>query len=187
MTHENPTEPDPQPHPSPLDVWALVQRDYLAGDTASVVADRYGLSERTVRRRAGAEGWRRTDAKDASRGYANWSRRMEAEKSAAGEFPDLMEVLDARRREQFDLLAAPDAATLRLFAFRKAAEFAAMDHPSRATLWMRLVQQLDRVGDRLDRDDAELPQADYMRAAFLNRMDMEADEAAAKAAPSEDP
>ncbi len=85
----------------------------------------------------------------------------------------MREILAARHREQFDLVSAPDAATLRLFAFRRAAEFAAMDHPLKATLWMRLVQQLDRVGDRLDQDDALMPHVDYLRSVFLKRMDMD--------------
>ena len=53
-------------NPTPLrhgpDVWTAVRADYLAGVSAPVLAERYTVSERSVRRRAAAEGWRREDA-----------------------------------------------------------------------------------------------------------------------------
>ena len=44
--------------------WAAARRDYLAGDTAEAVCDRYGLKLGTLRSRAAREGWRRCDAED---------------------------------------------------------------------------------------------------------------------------
>lgn len=41
--------------------WAGARADYLAGDTAEVVCERYDLAESTLRRRAANEGWRRVD------------------------------------------------------------------------------------------------------------------------------
>ena len=44
--------------------WAAARRDYLAGDTAEAVCDRYGLKLGTLRSRAARQGWRRCDAGD---------------------------------------------------------------------------------------------------------------------------
>lgn len=41
--------------------WAGARADYLAGETAEVVCERYDLAESTLRRRAANEGWRRVD------------------------------------------------------------------------------------------------------------------------------
>ena len=43
------------------DTWARARADYLAGESASVVCDRYGMRLSTLRNRAAAEGWRRQD------------------------------------------------------------------------------------------------------------------------------
>ncbi|PQZ83836.1 MULTISPECIES: hypothetical protein [unclassified Brevundimonas] len=45
-------------------VWAAARRDYLAGDTAEAVCDRYQLKSGTLRSRAAREGWRRSDMED---------------------------------------------------------------------------------------------------------------------------
>lgn len=160
-------DPEFQPHPSPLDVWALAQRDYLAGDPAPVVAERYGLSERTLHRRAAREGWRRSDAKKPLETMTEWRHRMLAQAEAARGEPVLDLIMEAHRNAQFDLLAAPDPTILRLFAFRRAAECAAMGHPGEAVVWMRLVQQVERSGDRIDRTMAAFPEADMIRAILL--------------------
>ena len=41
--------------------WARARADYLAGESAAVVCDRYGMRVSTLRNRAAAEGWRRQD------------------------------------------------------------------------------------------------------------------------------
>ncbi len=66
--------PDPDPSPDPAQtagyrvrsdaVWAAARRDYLAGDTAEAVCDRYQLKSGTLRARAAREGWRRSDMED---------------------------------------------------------------------------------------------------------------------------
>ncbi len=43
------------------DTWARARADYLAGESAPVVCDRYGMRLSTLRNRAAAEGWRRQD------------------------------------------------------------------------------------------------------------------------------
>ena len=44
--------------------WAAARRDYLAGDTAEAVCDRYQLKSGALRARAAREGWRRSDMED---------------------------------------------------------------------------------------------------------------------------
>ena len=44
------------------ELWRRARQDYLGGAAAAVVAERYGFSERTLQRRAAAEGWRRVAA-----------------------------------------------------------------------------------------------------------------------------
>jgi len=46
------------------DVWARARADYLAGDTAETVCARHDLGLSTLRARAAAEGWRRSDQPD---------------------------------------------------------------------------------------------------------------------------
>ena len=41
--------------------WARARADYLAGESASVVCERYGMRVSTLRNRAAEEGWRRQD------------------------------------------------------------------------------------------------------------------------------
>ena len=169
MTQTPSPEPDPQPHPAPLDVWALAQRDYLAGDPAAVVAERYGLSERTLQRRAARDGWRRSDMEE-RRALPEWRHRLKAQHEACKNDPMLDFVREAHQSGQLDLLTAPDSTTLRLFAFRQAAECAAMGHPGQAVVWMRLVNQLERSGARLDHDCNAFSEADRLRSALLEGM-----------------
>lgn len=167
MTQNPSPEPDPQPHPAPLDVWALARRDYLAGEPASAVAERYGLNERTLHRRAARDGWRRSDT-EPRQALPEWRHRMKAQYQAALEDPSLELVREAHRSGQLDLLAAPDSTTMRLFAFRQAAECAAMGHPAQAVVWMRLVQQVERCGERLDHECSAFSEADLLRSALLS-------------------
>lgn len=58
------TLPDTAPKPvsrTPAEIWSVARADYLSGESAPVVAERHGLSLRSLRRRASLEGWRRTD------------------------------------------------------------------------------------------------------------------------------
>lgn len=74
-------EPEPLDQPAPLGVWAnppephtynlrsddtweAIRTDYLAGDPAQVVAERYGVGLSTLRARAAREHWRRRDQPD---------------------------------------------------------------------------------------------------------------------------
>jgi len=66
-------------------VWAAARRDYLAGDTAEAVCDRYGLKLGTLRSRAAREGWRRCDAGDPD----SWPDEDDPIEDAAADAPDL--------------------------------------------------------------------------------------------------
>ncbi len=48
-------------HRASDETWARARADYLAGESASVVCDRYGMRVSTLRNRAAVEGWRRQD------------------------------------------------------------------------------------------------------------------------------
>jgi len=70
-------------------VWAAARRDYLAGDTAEAVCDRYGLKLGTLRSRAAREGWRRCDAEDSSSWPDPWPDDDDPVEDAAADAPDL--------------------------------------------------------------------------------------------------
>ena len=180
------THPQNEPHPSfarqPPEVWARARSDYLSGASAALVAERHGLSERNVRRRAAMEGWRRSDAGKAAiagdwphvdRPW--WTRARLDPDDAIDTMPELKEVAADRAHRNMDLLFHPDPQTLGRFAFQKAAEAAAMNGPSEALAWLRLIQVLERTGDRIRDDNESFSSADYLRAEYIRRLD-EADE-----------
>lgn len=161
---------DPEnPAPSlPVDVWTHARADYLAGASAPVVAERYSLSERTLRRRAAAEGWRRADQSTAVLDdQPPWNRGPLSREDAVEQFPELAEVEAATSNDAFFLLFDPNQRDLRRYAFRHAAEAAALGRPAEAVVWMRLVQMLDRTGERIDREARPFREQDYLRAAYL--------------------
>jgi hypothetical protein len=47
------------------EVWRMAREDFLRGDSAAVVCDRYELGKSTFWARESAEGWRRSDARSA--------------------------------------------------------------------------------------------------------------------------
>lgn len=170
-------------HPTPLaseprtrtEVWAAVRADFLAGDSAAVVAERHGLSERSIHRRAAAEGWRRMDAPSLGSPPV-WSRPAPKEALIANH-PELGDIDAAHAQDTFELLFDPDPQKLRRFAFHKAAEQAAMNAPQQALVWLRLTHILDRCGDRISRDEAIFQPVDHLRAAFLRRLEEDYPEA----------
>jgi hypothetical protein len=160
---------DPENPAPPVELWTRARADYLAGHSAPVVAERYGLSERTVRRRATVEGWRRADGPSGDAGPDFWSSRSREKRIE--QFPQLEEVEQVTFAARFELLVDPDQKNLRRFAFRQAAEAAAMSRPAEAVVWMRLVQTLERTGDRIDREAGRFHEQDYIRAACLQAAD----------------
>lgn len=89
-------ENTPLPAPAPQkfvssETWALARRDYLAGETAAVVARRYGIGIDNFRKRQIAEGWTRKALREA-KGPGPWPEeagtleqaRAELERATAG-------------------------------------------------------------------------------------------------------
>jgi len=156
MTHDPQTQPDPQ-----ADFWASLKADYLSGTTAAVLAERYGVSVRTVRRRASDEGWRRSDRP------FNF-KSPETDRGAALErYPKLRELEVEDAGDTLDLLFQPTVQTLRCFAFRRAAEAAANSRPYESTAWMRLVNSMNVSGDRIDAEMRPFREAHYFRAEAM--------------------
>lgn len=161
---ETPIRPGPE-------IWAAARADYLSGISAPVVAERYGLSERNLRRRASAEGWRREDLEPVTLDPPPaWDCPPRDKDDILQENPELQEVTAARETAQFYLLFNPEPHDLRRFAFRRAAEAAATDAPQQAVVWMRLAQLVDRCGDRIDREARRFNDVDMLRAAYLRRL-----------------
>lgn len=166
------TSPADTPEPDP---WALVRQDCLSGVSAPVVAERYGLSERSLRRRAAAEGWRRADRPvEAVLGETPiWNRGVMSREEAIADFPELGEVETATSIERFQLMFDPTQTHLRRSAFCQAAEAAALSRPAEALVWMRLVQSLERTGERIEIEGRPFRQQDYFRAAYHKRINQE--------------
>lgn len=61
MNDASPSPADTGIHSVPDAVWEQVRDDYLAGWSAPACCRRYGVGLSTLRKRAAAEGWRRTD------------------------------------------------------------------------------------------------------------------------------
>lgn len=171
------TQPDLSSSPAsrtPPEIWAAARADYVSGISAPVVAERYGLSERNLRRRASAEGWRREDMEPIVMDPPPaWDRPPRDRDDILAENPELEEVTAAGENARFSLLFSPEPHDLRRFAFRRAAEAAAMDAPQQAVVWMRLAQLADRCGDRIDRDARIFKDVDMLRAAYLRRLDQD--------------
>ena len=111
-------------------VWGQAQADYLAGDSAPAICDRYDLSLGAFRSRAAREGWRRRDATDACVDEAARDPGSDPEVDAAPEpvhepEPDLARMAD-------DVLVR----ARRAIARGRAAE---------AATWLRVHRQLTRL------------------------------------------
>lgn len=95
--------------------WLLARYDYLQGDSAPQVCERYGLNERTLRDRAKREGWRKVDQPD----------------------PDPIE--DELDETPVDCQAMADEALMRVRAALR------RRRPAEAASWMRVHEKLSAV------------------------------------------
>lgn len=167
---ENP--PSPRPRRSP-ELWEAARCDYASGCSSAVIAERYGLNARSVRRKAALEGWRQGDpARD---GYARLHDRLRHDLAETPEFADIEEV---NQQDMFDLLFLPDVASLCGFAFRRAASCAAMDGPAEAAAWLRVARLATQLEGQLDPGVQPFSRADYMRAQMMHVPGAPADESA---------
>jgi hypothetical protein len=134
------------------ETWARVREEYAKGLTPRFLAERHGLGERNIRRRAAREAW-----------------------SRGGGGPDLtgasaaLEAFDeARKVEVNELLLHPSRTTLSKFAFRRATEAAAFGRPGEAANWLRLVDQLRRNERAVDSAERTFEPADVIRANYAS-------------------
>ncbi len=100
---------------SPASIWAHAKQDYLMGESAQRVCDRYEIALSTFRTRAREEGWRRSDV---------------TEEPAEAEAPPR------------ELPAAPPTAELIEQAWRAAADAIRRGRVYEARAWMKLVKEL---------------------------------------------
>lgn len=162
MTHASQT-----PRPT-AETWEQIRLEFVSGVSAPVLAERHGVTERSIRRRAALEGWRRSDF--VPLGLAPpppWMRGTPSREEAIEADPALEEVGEAEATARFGLLFNPDPKTLRSYAFRRASESAAVDRPQEAMVWMRLAQLTDRCAHRIEWDGQPFRDLDYIRAAYL--------------------
>ncbi|MFC5344273.1 hypothetical protein ACETK8_00210 [Brevundimonas staleyi] len=153
MTQTQSTEP-------PVEIWLKIRDAYRAGATAPVLAERYGISLRTLRRRIAQFEWRRQD---------DVLERRRAAARAVGD--EMLEVMSDEGAEEFGLLFEPRPHILRRFAFRKASEEAAMGRPQQSLAWIRVLERMDRCGDRAEAEGELFRDVDHLRAAYLRRLD----------------
>ncbi len=157
--------------PESQEIWRRARGDDLAGDSAPVIAERYSLSERSVRRRASLEGWRRCDVEAELKAPPPWSRRLPKSRAdVIAEQPEYREIANARDADAFCLLFNPDQPDFRRLAFRRAAEAAAMNHPAEAAAWLRVLRLLDGCGPMPDPTDGHFRPEDHLRAAMLRAL-----------------
>ena len=162
--------------PPQADLWTLVKRDYLAGDTADILSERYGVSVRTLRRVSAEQKWRRRDRTWPGGIHDGWPGEIETHVygprrtrlDVARNFPELDQVERVNAQDADQLLLTPNPGFLRHFAFKRAPESAALDRPTQCLAWMRVVTSLDRSGDRIEQEDWGFSTADRLRAAFVH-------------------
>lgn len=161
-------------------VWEAARADYEAGSSAPVVAERHGLGERTVRRRASAEGWRRPVRSGAGPdGLAQLYARVAAglarpDVSADDECeldPDLDAMVQDHAFEVGRLLLEPTPERLSRFAFRRAAECAARGAAAETAAWLRVCNAIDRSEKSLERTARPVNLGDYMRAHLCRELE----------------
>lgn len=153
------------------EAWAHARADFSSGVGAAVIAERYGTTERSIRRRAAIEGWRRADFMPGPLGEVPpWMAEGRTREEEIAHDPALADVDAAESFSRFGLLFNPSGGDLRRFAFRQAAENAAVDRPQQALSWMRLVQMVGACHGQLESDSSAFRAIDHLRAAYLNRM-----------------
>lgn len=165
------TPPPPPPLPPPPaerprlsdDVWLQIADDYRAGDSTPVLAERYGVADRSVRRRAALEHWRR-DADVAALRHHPRDRRA----ADHAVYPALATIEDLNGEDLHDLLFMPDIDDLCRFAFRRAAECAALDGPAQTAAWLRVARLSTALGAHREDLQSRYRRADYARAEMMH-------------------
>ncbi|QDH73294.1 hypothetical protein [Brevundimonas sp. M20] len=148
----------------PEDVWTAIRHDYCAGASTLLLAERYDLADRSIRRRAALENWRRDADTEALRPRPRDQRGQEEQV-----YPALAQIDDLNRQDLHDLLFTPDVTELARFAFRRAAECAALDGPVQTAAWLRVARLTTDLRDRrADLTGVVYRDADYIRAEMMH-------------------
>jgi len=143
------------------ETWAAARGDYEAGAPAAVVAERYGIPRRTVHRRAMAEDWRRDDDP------AAYTRKLHKLSHDLSGRPELSTIADFNQEDAYELLFEPNSTGLAGFAFRRAAECAAVNGPGESAAWLRVAHLAERLGTRYDIGHNPYSTADQLRAEMM--------------------
>jgi hypothetical protein len=139
------------------ETWAQARDDYENGVSPRLIAERYGLGERHVRRRAASEDWPRRPG--GGRTHVSLPD------------PELVATFDEDRRlELNELLMRPGPDALARFAFRRATEAAALGAPSETLGWLRVVDQIRRNGASLEAAEEAYHPTDYLRAHYADTL-----------------
>jgi len=144
------------------ETWAAVRRDYIAGTASTVLGERHGLSARSIRRRAALDQWRRDD--EPASAFDALRDRFQSDQAT---WPELADVSHVANEDLRSLLLLPNAAGLCRYAFRRAAECAALDGPNETAAWLRVVRLADLVSTRINVDVQPHSPADYLRASMI--------------------
>lgn len=158
--------------PPEAEIWRRARQDYLGGDTARVVCERYGLSERRFYRHATKEGWRRTDVEASlSEDPPPWAHvRREGLFDIIAEHPEFAEVQSAKDNERYALLFNAEPDDLRGFAFRRACEAAALYKPAESAAWLRVQRLLEQCRYISDPRDGPYRPEDNLRAQYIKAL-----------------
>jgi hypothetical protein len=140
------------------DVWDAVQEDYARGSPPRLLAERYGLGERNIRRRAAEEGWLR---RPVPRGG------LDADGAEALE-PMLAEMSADRLEEQAELLLRPRPGRLLRYAFQRATEAAVLARPQDTLHWLRVVDHLRRNYQDIEAEHRLHDPSDTLRARYMD-------------------
>jgi hypothetical protein len=149
----------------PIQIWAAARADYEAGASLRIVAERHGLNIRTVSRHARAEGWKPPRV-EASEAFREARARRQFDPTTLRQMAAVIHVADT---DDEALLLRPDSVGLCRFAFRRAAECAAVSGPTEAMAWIRLAEATSRLRRHVDVDVRPMSEADYRRIASLRR------------------
>jgi len=144
------------------ETWEAVRRDYVAGTSSTVLGERYGFTARSIRRRAALDQWRRDD--EPASAFDAFHDRFQSDQAT---WPELADVSHIANEDLRSLLLLPDANGLCRYAFRRAAECAALDGPNEAAAWLRVVRLADLVSARINVDVQPYSKADYLRASMI--------------------
>jgi len=161
MTHA-PMPPHTRHSP---EIWDAIRRDYIAGTASTVLGERYGLTARSIRCRAALDQWRRNDEPASASDALRYRLEFDLET-----FPELADVSHVANEDLRGLLLLPNAAGLCRYAFRRAAECAALDGPNESAAWLRVVRLADQVSTRINVDVQPYSPADYLRASMIGQI-----------------